>query len=77
MIKIKVKELISKLKGYEEFEIEFGIASVNLDLKEPQKYFPYTETVTEIVIDDICYSEKEILLGYKEKRYFHRVTEME
>lgn len=73
---MKVGELIEKLKGYEDFDIEFGISSVNLDLEKPYKYFPYTETVSKIVIDDICYSDKEIRLGYEDNVYFHRVSEM-
>ena len=74
---MKVKDLIEKLKGYEDFDLSFGIDCVNLDLEGKYKYCPYTETIEEIVIDDVCYSENEITLGYKEKRYFHRVTEME
>ena len=74
---MKVKELIERLKDYEDFNIEFDVNCVNLNLEEPHKYVPYIEVLSDIVIDDICYSEKEICLGYKDKAYFHRVSKMD
>jgi hypothetical protein len=74
---MKVKDLIKKLEGYEDFDLEFNIDCVNLDLKEPEKYFPYTTTINNICLDDICWSDNVLTLGYAENIYFHRVLEME
>lgn len=53
---MKVSELISALKGFEDFDIEFSF-----DI--PSASFPNIRTVSDLKIQDIAYSDKKVVLG--------------
>lgn len=62
---MKVKQLIEQLKGYEEFEIK---TRVRLEVMEEELQkriygYPHDLYCAEFIIDDIGYSDKEILIG--------------
>lgn len=53
---MKVSELISALKGFEDFDIEFSF-----DI--PSASFPNIRTVSNLKIQDVAYSDRKIVLG--------------
>ena len=53
---MKVSELISALKGFEDSDIEFSF-----DI--PSASFPNIRTVSNLKIQDIAYSDKKVVLG--------------
>lgn len=58
VIDMKVKDLIEKLKGYEDFEVE----AVYVEESKPTDKFLNIHSFRVVDIADIGYSEKVILL---------------
>ena len=62
---MKVKELIEKLKGYEEYEIGFTVHKLLTDeeLKNFKYKYPYKNIESDLEIDDIYHSRKIVNLS--------------
>lgn len=62
---MKVSELIRRLKGYEDFDIELTVHRLMSDeeLKGSIYPCPYENIETDLEIDDIAHSDKIIALG--------------
>ena len=65
MNRMKVSELIEKLKPYPDFEIRTTVHMkvMEEELQKPEYGFPYDNYDAELSIDDIGYSDKVVLIG--------------
>ena len=56
---MKVGDLIKALQGYEDFDIA-------LAFEKPSSTFPDITTISNVVIWDVSYSDKQVVLGARD-----------
>lgn len=62
---MKVKELIEKLKDYEDFDLDITVhlEVMEEELQKRMYKYPYDNYKAELDIDDIGYSDKIVCIG--------------